>query len=123
MCGPPASLWVWHAVCKARVYRRRVVLIGQGKQGGSQAPPLQQAQHTQRTGKEMVTLINGMGERVFAILQAMYDFQPQAREMLNKLVSQGLTHEEVDRVYAMQYAVVSVPVDEVRLARPRSDWD
>jgi hypothetical protein len=71
----------------------------------------------------MVTLINGMGERVFAILQAMYDFQPQAREMLNKLVSQGLTHEEVDRVYAMQYAVVRVPVDDARVARPRSDWD
>jgi hypothetical protein len=71
----------------------------------------------------MVTLINGMGERVFAILQSLYDVQPQAREMLRKLVSQGLTHEEIDRVYAMQYAVVRVPVDEPRRLRPRSDWD
>ena len=71
----------------------------------------------------MVTLINGMGERVFAILQALYDAQPQARELLNKLVNSGLTHEEVDRVYAMQYAVVRVPVDgDVRI-RPRSEWD
>ena len=71
----------------------------------------------------MVTLINGMGERVFAILQAMYDVQPQAREMLRKLVSQGLTHEEVDAVYAMQYAAVRVPVDEPGRVSPRSDWD
>jgi hypothetical protein len=71
----------------------------------------------------MVTLINGMGERVFAILQALYDAQPQARELLSKLVSSGLTHEEVDRVYAMQYAVVRVPVDETVRVRPRSDWD
>lgn len=71
----------------------------------------------------MVTLINGMGERVFAILQALYDVQPQAREMLNKLVNQGLTHDEVDSVYAMQYAVVRVPVDEARIVRARSDWD
>jgi hypothetical protein len=71
----------------------------------------------------MVTLINGMGERVFAILQALYDAQPQARELLNKLVNSGLTHEEVDRVYAMQYAVVRVPADETVRIRPRSDWD
>ena len=71
----------------------------------------------------MVTLINGMGERVFAILQALYDVQPQAREMLNKLVNQGLTHDEVDSVYAMQYAMVRVPNEDVVRVRPRSDWD
>lgn len=71
----------------------------------------------------MVTLINGMGERVFAILQALYDVQPQAREMLSKLVNQGLTHEEVDSVYAMQYAAVRVPSYEVRPATPPGDWD
>ena len=71
----------------------------------------------------MVTLINGMGERVFAILQALYDVQPQARELLNKLVTSGLTHEEVDSVYAMQYAMVRVPADEIKRVRQRTDWD
>jgi hypothetical protein len=88
------------------------------------APPLTEGSvYSKKDGIEMVTLINGMGERVFAILQALYDVQPQAREMLNKLVNQGLTHEEVDRVYAMQYALARVPIAEARAVRSRSDWD
>ena len=50
----------------------------------------------------MVTLMNGIGERIFQILQGLYDTQPEARMLLSKLVSQGLTHDEVDTVYKLQ---------------------